>query len=215
MRRPIADSGRRRNLCRIERSCYFFAMIDLPKGDRTRARILDEAVDLASVQGLGGSPSGRSPSGSAFRRAGSSRISSRRRRCRSRRSTAPPSASAPRSPSRCAPSTTAARACACSSSAGSPGSISRACPAAARSLRRPIEFDDVPGPVHDAAARHFGELQRLIAKFARAAKPDGDAEALAAAVIGSCDVASGAGAAPWRPAGACGDDAGLRGALRA
>ena len=29
-------------------------MIDLAKGDRTRARILDEAVDLASVQGLGG-----------------------------------------------------------------------------------------------------------------------------------------------------------------
>jgi len=28
--------------------------IDLPKGDRTRARILDEAVELASVQGLGG-----------------------------------------------------------------------------------------------------------------------------------------------------------------
>ena len=29
----------------------FFGMIDLAKGDRTRARILDEAVDLASVQG--------------------------------------------------------------------------------------------------------------------------------------------------------------------
>src|SRR5579862_6723720 len=28
--------------------------IELPKGDRTRARILDEAVELASVQGLGG-----------------------------------------------------------------------------------------------------------------------------------------------------------------
>ena len=29
-------------------------MSELAKGDRTRARILDEAVDLASVQGLGG-----------------------------------------------------------------------------------------------------------------------------------------------------------------
>src|ERR1043166_5437984 len=29
-------------------------MRELAKGDRTRARILDEAVDLASVQGLGG-----------------------------------------------------------------------------------------------------------------------------------------------------------------
>ena len=42
----------------------------------------------------------------------------------------------------------------------------------------------MPGPVHDAAAKHFGELQRLIVKFARAAQPDGDAEALAAAVTG-------------------------------
>jgi hypothetical protein len=51
-------------------------------------------------------------------------------------------------------------------------------------LAAAIEFDDVPGPVHDAAARQFGELHSLILKFARAAKPDGDAEALAAAVIG-------------------------------
>src|SRR5437763_7658197 len=29
-------------------------MNELAKGDRTRSRILDEAVDLASVQGLGG-----------------------------------------------------------------------------------------------------------------------------------------------------------------
>src|SRR2546423_3854303 len=29
-------------------------MKELAKGDRTRSRILDEAVDLASVQGLGG-----------------------------------------------------------------------------------------------------------------------------------------------------------------
>ena len=27
-------------------------------------------------------------------------------------------------------------------------------------LAAAIEFDDVPGPVHDAAARHFGALQR-------------------------------------------------------
>ncbi len=51
-------------------------------------------------------------------------------------------------------------------------------------LAAAIEFDDVPGPVHDAAARHFGALQALVVKFARAARPDGDAEALGAAVIG-------------------------------
>src|SRR4029079_18374631 len=40
--------------CQIERPCYFFAMAEVAKGDRTRARILDEAVEHASVQGLGG-----------------------------------------------------------------------------------------------------------------------------------------------------------------
>jgi len=38
--------------------------------------------------------------------------------------------------------------------------------------------------VHDAAAGQFGELHGLILKLARAASPEGDAEALAAAVIG-------------------------------
>ena len=51
-------------------------------------------------------------------------------------------------------------------------------------LAAAIEFDDVPGPVHDAAAGHLAELQRLIVKFARAAQPDGDAEALAATIMG-------------------------------
>jgi AcrR family transcriptional regulator len=47
-----------------------------------------------------------------------------------------------------------------------------------------VEFDDVPGPVRDAAARHLGQLLELIAKFARAARPRRDAEATAAAVMG-------------------------------
>ena len=51
-------------------------------------------------------------------------------------------------------------------------------------LAAAIEFDDVPGPVHDAAARHFGELHRLVVKFARAARHDGDSEVLASSVIG-------------------------------
>jgi hypothetical protein len=38
--------------------------------------------------------------------------------------------------------------------------------------------------VHDAAARHFGGLHTLIVKLARAARPDGDAQVLAAAVTG-------------------------------
>jgi AcrR family transcriptional regulator len=47
-----------------------------------------------------------------------------------------------------------------------------------------VEFDDVPGPVRDAAARHLGQLLELIAKFARAGRPRRDAEATAAAVMG-------------------------------
>src|SRR5262249_1963782 len=50
----IADSRRGRKIGRTERPCYFSPMTEPAKGDRTRARILDEAVDLASVQGLGG-----------------------------------------------------------------------------------------------------------------------------------------------------------------
>jgi hypothetical protein len=38
--------------------------------------------------------------------------------------------------------------------------------------------------VHDAAAGQFRQLQGLIVKFARAAKPDGDAEAITAGVTG-------------------------------
>jgi len=37
-------------------------------------------------------------------------------------------------------------------------------------LAAAIEFDDVPGPVHDAAARQFGELHELIRKLARGAR---------------------------------------------
>src|SRR6185503_4654290 len=46
-------------------------------------------------------------------------------------------------------------------------------------LAAAIEFDDVPGPVRDAAARLFGELHALILRLARAARPQGDAEAIA------------------------------------
>jgi hypothetical protein len=58
--------------------------------------------------------------------------------------------------------------------------LSGSCPI----LSAGIEFDDVPGPVRDTAAQHLGELQALIVKFARAARPKSDADAIAAAVIG-------------------------------
>ena len=170
MRRPIADSGRRRNLCRTERPCYFFAMIDLPKGDRTRARILDEAVDLASVQGLGGltigplaERLGLSKSGlfAHFQSKEALQVETLDRAAERFRAevTEPLRAIEDR---RARLRVFFERWIA--------GSINRACPAAARSSRRPSSSTTCPGPVHDAAARHFGELQRLIAKFARAAQ---------------------------------------------
>ena len=51
-------------------------------------------------------------------------------------------------------------------------------------LAAAIEFDDVPGPVRDAAAAHFGDLHDSLRRLARAARPDGDAEMIAAAVSG-------------------------------
>lgn len=156
----------------------------LPKGDRTRARILDEAVELASVQGLGGltigplaERLGLSKSGlfahfaskealqvETLERAGERfraevseplrAVTDRRERLR----------------------TFFEAWIAWLDDSG----LSGGCPI----LAAAIEFDDVPGPVHDTAARHFGELQRLIVKFARAAKPDGDPDMIAAAVTG-------------------------------
>jgi hypothetical protein len=38
--------------------------------------------------------------------------------------------------------------------------------------------------VHDAAATHFGDLHDSLVRLARAARPDGDAEMIAATVSG-------------------------------
>jgi AcrR family transcriptional regulator len=156
----------------------------LAKGDRTRARILDEAVDLASVQGLGGltigplaERLGLSKSGlfAHFHSKEALQVETLARAAERFR----------------AEVTEPLRAV--ESRAGrlraffarwidwlDESGLSGGCPI----LAAAIEFDDVPGPVHDAAARQFGELHGLVLKFARAARPDGDAEALAAAVIG-------------------------------
>jgi AcrR family transcriptional regulator len=159
-------------------------MIDLAKGDRTRARILDEAVDLASVQGLGGltiaplaERLGLSKSGlfAHFDSKEALQVETLDRAADLFRTevTEPLRAIADRRKrlrrffERWIAWLDDSR-------------LSGGCPI----LAAAIEFDDVPGPVHDAAARHLAELQRLTVKFARAAQPDGDAEALAAAVIG-------------------------------
>jgi AcrR family transcriptional regulator len=160
------------------------AKIELPKGDRTRARILDEAVDLASVQGLGGltigplaERLGLSKSGlfAHFQSKEALQVETLHRAAERFRAdvTEPLRAVEDRAERLRA---FFERWIDWLDVSGLTGG----CPI----LAAAIEFDDVPGPVHDAAARQFGELHSLILKFARAAKPDGDAEALAAAVIG-------------------------------
>jgi AcrR family transcriptional regulator len=148
-------------------------MTELAKGDRTRARILDEAVDLASVQGLGGltigplaDRLGLSKSGlfAHFDSKEALQVETLDRAAERFRAEVT-------DPLRALENRTAWL---------DESGLSGGCPI----LAAAIEFDDVPGPVHDAAARHLAELQRLIVKFARAAKPGEDAEAMAATIMG-------------------------------
>jgi AcrR family transcriptional regulator len=157
---------------------------ELPKGDRTRARILDEAVELASVQGLGAltlgplaERLGLSKSGlfAHFRSKEALQVETLERAAALFRAevTEPVRAVADRAGRLRA---LFERWIAWLEDSGLPGG----CPI----LAAAIEFDDVPGPVHDTAARQLAELHGLIQKFARAARPQCDAEATAAAVIG-------------------------------
>lgn len=51
-------------------------------------------------------------------------------------------------------------------------------------LAAAIEFDDVPGPVRDTSAAHYGELYDLIRRLVRVSHPEADAEAMAAVIDG-------------------------------
>lgn len=154
------------------------------KGDRTRTRILDEAVDLASIQGLGGLTIGPLAERLGLSKSGLfAHFKSRealqvetldRAAVLFRADVTEPLRTIPDRSQRLR--VFFGRWIAWLDDSR----LSGGCPI----LAAAIEFDDVPGPVHDAAARHLGELQRLVVKFARAARPDGDAEALAAMVIG-------------------------------
>src|SRR5262245_53745717 len=139
---------------------------DLPKGDRTRARILDEAVELASVQGLGAltlgplaERLGLSKSGlfAHFRSKEALQIETLERAAELFRAEVT-------EPIRAVPDRADrlriffARWIAWLEDSG----LSGGCPI----LAAAVEFDDVPGPVHDTAARRLGELQGLIARFA-------------------------------------------------
>jgi AcrR family transcriptional regulator len=159
-------------------------MTDLAKGDRTRARILDEAVELASVNGLGAltigplaERLGLSKSGlfAHFRSKEALQVETLDRAAeRFRVLVTEPVRAEPDKARRLAVFFT--RWIDWLDQSG----LSGGCPI----LAAAIEFDDVPGPVHDAAARHFGELHGLILKLARAARPEADAPVLAASVTG-------------------------------
>jgi len=159
-------------------------MTELAKGDRTRARILDEAVEFASVQGIGAltigplaERLGLSKSGlfAHFASKEALQLETLQRAAEMFRTDVT-------EPLRALPDRAQRlrvlfeRWIGWLDRSGLPGG----CPI----LAAAIEFDDVPGPVHDMAAGQLGELQRLIGKFARDADPDCDAEALAAAVMG-------------------------------
>jgi AcrR family transcriptional regulator len=159
-------------------------MTDLPKGDRTRSRILDEAVELASVGGLGAltigplaERLGLSKSGlfAHFRSKEALQVETLDRAAvLFRAAVSEPVRAEPDRAKRLA--VFFKRWIAWLDESG----LSGGCPILAAAL----EFDDVPGPVHDAAARHFGDLHASILKLARAARPQADAEVLAASVTG-------------------------------
>jgi AcrR family transcriptional regulator len=159
-------------------------MTELAKGDRTRARILDEAVELASVQGIGAltigplaERLGLSKSGLFAHFSSKEALQLETLQRASERFRADVT-----EPLRALTDRTQRlrvffeRWIGWLDRSGLPGG----CPI----LAAAIEFDDVPGPVRDMAASQLGQLQRLIVKFARAADPGCDAEALAAGAMG-------------------------------
>jgi len=159
-------------------------MSELAKGDRTRSRILDEAVQLASVQGLGALTIG--PLAERLGLSKSGLFAHFRSREALQVETLARAAAlfeeAVTRPVRAEPDRSKRlrvffeRWIAWLELSGLRGG----CPL----LSAAIEFDDVPGPVHDAAARLFGELNGSLCRLARAARPKRNAEALAAAVSG-------------------------------
>jgi AcrR family transcriptional regulator len=159
-------------------------MTELAKGDRTRARILDEAVDLASVQGIASltigplaERLGLSKSGlfAHFRSKEMLQIETLDRAAELVRADVT-------EPIRLVPDRSDRLRVFFERWIAwlEDSRLTGGCPI----LAAGVEFDDVPGPVRDAAARHLGQLLELIAKFARAARPRRDAEATAAVVMG-------------------------------
>src|SRR5215213_1269244 len=136
-------------------------MIDCAKGDRSRARILDAAVELASVQGLGSltigplaDRLGLSKSGlfAHFRSKEALQVETLERAAELfREAVIVPVRAEPDRGKRL--TVFFQRWISWLDRSG----LSGGCPI----LAAAVEFDDVPGPVRDAAARLFGELHGL------------------------------------------------------
>jgi AcrR family transcriptional regulator len=160
-------------------------MIAIPaKGDRTRAKILDQAVELASVSGIQNltigplaEQLGMSKSGlfAHFRSKEALQVDTLDR-------AAVRFTEAVISPLREEPDKSRRLALFFSrwldwiENSGLGGG----CPV----LAAAVEFDDVPGPVRTTAAEHFGDLLDVIRRLVRAARPESDIDALASAVSG-------------------------------
>jgi AcrR family transcriptional regulator len=154
------------------------------KGDRTKARILDEAAALASVGGIGAvtlgplaQRLGMSKSGLFAHFRSKEALQAEvldRAAALFRRVVIDPIVSEPDKSKRLA--IFFERWLAWIEDPGLGGG----CPI----LAAAIEFDDVAGPVRETAAGHYGELYDLIRRLVRAANPDADVQAMAAAIDG-------------------------------
>ncbi len=156
----------------------------ISKGDRTKDRILDEASSLASVTGIGGVTLGQlaerlgmSKSGlfAHFRSKEALQVEILDRSARQfRAAVVDPLVDEPDKQMRLG--IFFRRWLEWIENSGLGGG----CPI----LAAAVEFDDVPGPARDTAAGHYGELFDLVRRLARAARPEADTEALAAAIEG-------------------------------
>jgi len=156
----------------------------ISKGDRTRARILDEAASLASIGGIGSVTLGHLAERLGMSKSGLfAHFDSKealqveildRAATQFRARVVDPLVDVPDKSARLAIFFNRWL-----DWIEDPG-LGGGCPV----LAAAIEFDDVPGPVRETSAGHYGELYDLIRRLVRVSHPEADAEATAAAIDG-------------------------------
>jgi AcrR family transcriptional regulator len=156
----------------------------ISKGDRTRARILDEAASLASVGGIGSVTLGHLAERLGMSKSGLfAHFDSKealqveildRAATQFRARVVDPLVDIPDKRARLAIFFKLWL-----DWIENPG-LGGGCPILAAAL----EFDDVPGPIRETSAGHYGELYDLIRRLVRVAHPEADAEAMASTIDG-------------------------------